>query len=773
MKKDPVAAINSADYQKYENPIPSREFITQVIATSAHPMHREDLLTTLKLHSDDQKEALRRRLRAMERDGQLLYAPTGFTLINPADIRTGVIIGHAQGFGFFKEAGIKNDLFVPQHQMRQLFDGDTVQARISGLNRQGREEVTIIKVVTRGVTQITGQLQCEGERYFILPDNSRIAHTIDIAPKDLNGAKPGQLVTAAILDYPSFKNTATAKIVDILGNKADPGIEIKMAISNHNIANKWPTDVLLAAAQYGQNVSEADKVHRIDLRKKTFVTIDGDDAKDFDDAVYCEPLKSGWRLYVAIADVSHYVHQNSELDTEAHSRGTSVYFPGQVVPMLPEALSNGLCSLNPHVDRLVMVCEMTITAKGKMTEHIFYEGVIHSHARLTYNQVDAFLNTPHTPLGEYLPQQYPAVAPAIINLANLYRVLINARATRGALDFESKEVTFEFNDQRKIAKIHPVIRNDAHRLIEECMLLANVATARFLESHQLPVLFRVHDGPKENKLASMREFLTSKGLTLGGGAKPKPKHYEQLLTKIDGRKDANAIRMVLLRSLGQARYSADNKGHFGLSYDAYTHFTSPIRRYPDLLVHRAIRSIIHHPTKIGSISKRIKKLLGFGYDDVRRATLPHTPSQQSQYRYNKNEMVDLAEHCSVLSRRADKASWDVEAALKCHYMQDKIGHEFSGIISTVTHFGLFIELDGTQIEGLIPINGLDNDYFNYDAPSQTLKAENSKRTYAIGDTLTVAIARVDMETHKIELAIAGTPKPQGATKNNTRNKRRK
>ena len=763
MKKVPNAAIDSADYQKYENPIPSREFIAQVVAASKSPMHRDDLVAALELHSEEQQEALRRRLRAMERDGQLTYTSAkGFAALDPADILTGTIIGHAQGFGFFKTTGSKTDLFVPPNQMRQLLDGDIVEARISGTNRQGREEVAILKIVARGIKQITGQLKCEGERYFIQPDNNRLPNPIEIEPSSLKGAEPEQLVSAAIVEYPSYRNNAIAEIVEVLGDRSDPGIEIKIAMSNHDIVNKWPASVLAAAEQYGATVSEADKKHRIDLRDKAFVTIDGEDAKDFDDAVYCEPLASGWRLYVAIADVSHYVHKGSELDAEAHSRATSVYFPGQVVPMLPEALSNGLCSLNPHVDRLVMVCEMTITAKGKMTEHVFYESIIHSQARLTYNQVDAFLNAPHTTSGEYIPHNFPGVVPAIGSLDSLYRVLISARSTRGALDFESKEVKFEFNEQRKIAQIVPVVRNDAHRLIEECMLLANVAAARFIEGYKLPGLFRVHNGPQAKKLASMRDFLTSKGLILGGKDKPKPKHYELLLNKIDGRKDAQAIRMILLRSLGQARYSADNQGHFGLSYDAYTHFTSPIRRYPDLLVHRAIRSIIRHPSKLGTIGKRIKKLLGLGYDDVRR--IESADATPFHYGYDEADMIALAEHCSLLSRRADKANWDVEAALKCHYMQDKVGETYTGIISSVTHFGLFVELVDTQIEGLIHINALGNDYFKFDAASQTLKAEGSKRTYETGDTIVVSVARVDMDTHKIEFAVQAVAKASGAKK---------
>ena len=775
--KDSKSAINSADYEKYDNPIPSREFLLETIIKSKAVVNRDKLAVILELHSDEQQEALRRRLRAMERDGQVSYSrEKGYAPVDPAEIHTGVIIGHKEGFGFFKEAGVERDLFVPRHQMRRVFDGDTVQARVSGLNQQGREEIAILDIVSRGKSQITGQLKYASARYYVEAENTRIIHEITVEEDQLSGAEPDQLVVVEITNYPTFKHPATGRITQVLGDRDDAGIEITLALNNHEIAHQWPQSVLSDAQKLGGAVSEQDKAHRIDLRQKAFVTIDGDDARDFDDAVYCEPIASGgWTLMVAIADVSHYVHNGSALDKEAYSRGTSVYFPGMVVPMLPEALSNGLCSLNPEVDRLVMVCEMTLNAAGKMTDHCFFEGVIHSHARLTYDQVNTMLNESESPAGQKLTQKFSALIDKIHDLNSLYKCLSKARGQRGAIDFETQEVKFSFTEARKIAAIHPVVRNDAHKLIEECMLCANVATALFLKKHTpflarhtLPALFRVHKGPQAKKLTSMREFLSSKALTLGGGDTPTPKHYAALLNSIKGRQDADAIQTIMLRSLSQAQYSADNLGHFGLAYGAYSHFTSPIRRYPDLLVHRAIRAVIRSTPATPSLGAKLKQLFGLGNNHVRLAADAKAPIKPLKTHYSAAEFADIANHCSLLSRRADKASWDVEAALKCHYMLDKVGEEYTATVNGVMHFGLFIDLADTKIEGLIHITAMDDDYYHFDAASQKLSGERHQNTYEIGDTVQVKVARVDMEAHKVEFVLAAASEKKAAGKKRSR-----
>ncbi|BCD98188.1 ribonuclease R [Marinagarivorans cellulosilyticus] len=763
--KKSKSAINSADYEKYDNPIPSREFLLETINNSKAVINRDQLAALLNLNSDEQQEALRRRLRAMERDGQVSYSrEKGYAPVDPADIFTGTIIGHKEGFGFFKQAGVERDLFVPRHQMRRVFDGDTVQARISGLNQQGREEIAILDIVTRGKSQITGQLKYAGARYYVQPENSRILHEIVVEEDQLSSAKPDQLVVVEIIQYPTFKQAATGRITQVLGDRDDAGIEITLALNNHEISHQWPQNVLADAQKLGGAVSEKDKKHRIDLRKKAFVTIDGDDAKDFDDAVYCEPLASGgWTLMVAIADVSHYVNSGSALDKEAYNRGTSVYFPGMVVPMLPEAISNGLCSLNPEVDRLVMVCEMTINAAGKMTDHCFFEGVIHSHARLTYDQVNTMLNAAGSDAGKQLIQRFSTLIDNIHDLNNLYQCLSTARGQRGAIDFETQEVKFSFTEARKIAAIHPVVRNDAHKLIEECMLCANVATALFLKKHTpflskhaLPALFRIHEGPQAKKLVSMREFLSSKALTLGGGEKPTPKHYATLLNSIKGRQDTSAIQTIMLRSLSQAQYSADNLGHFGLAYPAYAHFTSPIRRYPDLLVHRAIRAVIRSTPKTPSLGTKLKRVFGLGRSHVRLANDAKGAAKPQKTHFTEAEFADIGNHCSLLSRRADKASWDVEAALKCHYMLDKVGEEYTATVNGVMHFGLFVDLAETKIEGLIHITAMDDDYYHFDAASQKLTGERHQNSYEIGDSIRVKVARVDMENHKVEFVLAQT-----------------
>ncbi|MDO6562007.1 ribonuclease R [Amphritea sp. 1_MG-2023] len=768
-------AINAEDFEKYSNPIPSREYIMALFDEPGKYLNREQLGKTLKLFEDEEKEALRRRLRAMERDGQLNFDPRkGYSLLTQDDLIEGTVIGHADGFGFLSLDGPGDDLYLHEKQMLKAFPGDRVQARISGVDRRGRQEAQIIKVLEQNMTQVVGRLRVDDGEYFLQPENSRMRNEIDIPDDQLNGAEAGQYVTVEITEYPCNRFNAEGKVVELLGDSMAPGMEIDVAIRNHDIPHKWPQDALNAAEALGDEVNAADKQHRADLRSLPFVTIDGEDARDFDDAVYCEKRKSGgWRLFVAIADVSHYVVPGSPLDIEAAERGTSVYFPGHVVPMLPEALSNGLCSLNPHVDRLVMVCEMSINNAGKMTSYTFSEGIIHSHARLTYTQVGALVSAAETHLGKQVAQQHAEVVPHLHALHQLYAVLRKARTKRGSIDFEKQEVQFKFTEDRKIDRIVPVERNDAHKMIEEFMLCANVATAQFLEKVKLPALYRIHEGPVEKKLTNLRAFLSERGLNLAGGEKPTPAHYDRLLKSLGDRPDAQIIRTMMLRSLSQAEYSSDNQGHFGLAYPAYAHFTSPIRRYPDLLVHRAIRSVIRR-SQGGSVLRRtLQKITGSNADSVHRVKSATPLDQAKSYPYDLSAMKNLAEHCSLVSRRADKAGWDVEAWLKCEYMQDHVGDVFSGVISSVTNFGLFIELDDTQVEGLVHVTALNNDYYQFDAAQQRLVGERTRASFAIGDKIDIRVVRVDMDQRKIEFELAYKDDAQASTKPKARKGRGK
>jgi len=592
---------------------------------------------------------------------------------------------------------------------------------------------------------------------FVRPDNQRISQDILIANDNVLQAKHGQYVTVRITHQPNKRNQAVGEVAEILGEHMAPGMEIDVAIRTHEIPHEWPAEASNEAAQLKAEVTEADKQDRIDLRDMPFVTIDGEDARDFDDAVYCRKRTlGGWRLYVAIADVSHYVRIGTALDAEAHRRATSVYFPERVIPMLPEAISNGLCSLNPHVDRLVMVCEMTISGNGKLGGYQFYEGLIHSHARLTYTKVGAMLDGDDE---QYLPlrQEYEHVVKPVDQLHKLYSALRSARDARGAIDFETQETRIIFGEDRKIDAIVPVHRNDAHKLIEECMLAANVSTAKFLEKHKLDGLFRVHKGPKPSKLENLRGFLGEMGLSLKGGDEPQPKHYQALLSSIKDRPDANLVQTVMLRSLSQAVYTPENEGHFGLGYPAYAHFTSPIRRYPDLLVHRAIRSVIQ--------SKQSSRY-------VKRITATQKQPASPWYPYSTANVVVFGEHCSTAERRADAAVWDVEGWLKCEYMQGHIGDYFYGTINAVTSFGLFVELEDVYVEGLVHISALPGDYYHFDAAKHCLQGERSGKSFRLGDTIEVQVVRVDLDEKKIDFELADAPpKPKSKPKGKPKSKK--
>jgi ribonuclease R len=747
-------AYASREAHKYDNPAPSREYLMARLEQIGKPITHEEMSELLGLKDEDLQEAVRRRLAAMERDGQVLRnRRAAYALIDKLDLIKGKVLGHRDGFGFLlREDGAKPDLVLPPRQMRRVFHGDYVLARVSGRDRRGRDEATIVEVLARNTQTLVGIYRANTPEFGVLiPENSRITQEVIIPHSATGGAKDGQVISAKIVKQPETRVQPVGEVVEVLGERMDPGMEVEIALRSYEIPSEFPPEVQDQIASMSSEVAEEDKLHRADLRDMPLVTIDDETAKDFDDAVCAWKTKSGgWKLVVAIADVSHYVPIGSPLDQEAIARGNSVYFPGQVVPMLPELLSNGLCSLNPGVDRLALVCEMNISQAGAISRHRFYEAVFRSHARLTYNKVAAILGD-EGELGEQgdaLREEYREVVPTLEHLHGLYKLLREARGNRGALDFETTETAIIFNDERKIEKIVPRTRNDAHKIIEECMLAANVATARFLDKHDLPALYRIHERPSPERLDKLRLFLNELGLSVGGGDEPTPQDYHDLTEAIRDRDDADIIQTVMLRSMSQAVYSPQNEGHFGLAYPAYAHFTSPIRRYPDLIVHRAIRSVIRGPRQTNTV--------------LRAEGAPVEPPS-SWCPYTFEQMLEMGEHCSMTERRADEATRDVESWLKCEFMSDKLGEVFDGTIVSVTQFGIFVRLDEFYVEGLVHVTSLPSDYYHYEAEKHRLKGERSGMSYRLGDGVTVQVAQVNLDDRKIDFELIGDkPRPRRA-----------
>lgn len=744
-RKDPYAQREAT---KYEHPIPSREYILQLLEKNTGPINEEALAALLELVEEDQREGLRRRLIAMRRDGQLVENRRGALLpISKADLIKGRVIGHPDGFGFVTPVTGGEDLFLHHKQMRLVFHGDEVLVRHRGTDFRGRPEAAIVEVLKRNTTELVGRYYEEGGAAFIRPDNKRITQDILVSPHPTLKPKRDQVVAVKLVEFPSARQMAMGEIQEILGDEQDPGMEIDIAVRNHGIPFRWPVEVEREAKAIAETLSESDLEGRVDLRHFPFVTIDGEDARDFDDAVFCEVSKNGWVLYVAIADVSHYVAVGSALDEEAHNRGTSVYFPGSVVPMLPEKLSNGLCSLNPHVDRLALVCRMEIDRVGEINHYQFLEAVFHSQARLTYTQVARVLEERLLPESTARSELTDVVF-HLDHLYDLYQVFLKKRKQRGAVEFETTETRIVFNQNRKIEKIIPVVRNDAHRLIEECMLAANTCAADLLlkelvGKRKLAALFRVHQGPTEKKLASLHNYLSEVGLSLQGGMKPQPQHYQALMRQIGDRPDARILQTLLLRSMSQAVYQSENIGHFGLNYPVYTHFTSPIRRYPDLLVHRAIRFLIRNQSALRLPRK----------SSLHKERSAKTLSAQQIYPYDTAAMLALGEHCSMTERRADEASRDVQSWLKCEYLQDHIGATYKGVISSVVSFGIFVELSELYVEGLVHVSTLQNDYYRFDADSLRLIGERSGQSYKLGDEVLVKVAGVNLDERKVDFEL--------------------
>ncbi len=708
---------------RHPHPMPSRNYLLKVLGQHEGPLTLDELARHFHFTDGETAEALEKRLQAMVRDGQLVLNRRGaYGPLPHMNVARGRVQGHRDGFGFLiRDDGVAGvtgpDIFLNPRQMKQLMPGDRALVRISGQDARGRPEGVLVEVLERGSQTLVGRYVLNQGIGYVIPDNPRVTQDVLVPPGMYGGAKAGQMVVVEIITPPGARTLPVGRIKEVLGEHLAPGMEIEAAIRAHGLPHEWPEDVQREAALLPKMVRAEDCRGRADLRPLPLVTIDGEDARDFDDAVYAAPAAGGgWKLWVAIADVATYVKPDSALDREALSRGNSVYFPERVIPMLPEALSNGLCSLNPNVDRLCMACEMHVSEDGEVSRSRFMDGVMHSQARLTYNEVFAILENPQGPEA----QRRAAVVPQLEALDAVFHALFKAREKRGAIDLDSVETRVVFGADRKIERIVPVMRNRAHRIIEECMIAANIAAARFVTQHKRPAPHRVHAQPDVMKVQALREFLTERGFKLGGGDKPQPKDYAGVLIRASGRPDYGLIQTVVLRSLMQARYSAEPTGHFGLALEHYAHFTSPIRRYPDLLLHRAIKHALHHP-------------------------------RGGDFEYNAATIEAHSVHCSTTERRADDATRDVLAWLKCEYMRHHVGESFTGVVSSVVGFGLFVQLEGLYIEGLVHISSLKNDYYVHDPKMHRLRGERSGRVYAIGEKLRVKVVRVDLDERKIDL----------------------
>ncbi|NDI86668.1 ribonuclease R [Undibacterium crateris] len=736
---------------KHLYPIPSREEILGILRTSKAKLSAEALADQLHVKPEE-FEGMTRRLNAMERDGQIKLGKSGqYTLANQDSFISGKVSSHREGYGFLIPDDGSEDLFLPEREMQKVLHGDRVMAKIVGTDRRGRLEGGILEITERANTHVIGRLLHENGVWVVAPEDKRFSQDILLAAAP-GKVKAGQVVSVELIEQPTRYAQAVGKIVEVLGEIDDPGMEIEIAVRKFGVPHIFSDAALKVAAKLPSEVQAKDLAERVDLRDVPLVTIDGEDARDFDDAVYCEPVKigrtKGYRLIVAIADVSHYVKPNDALDHDALARSTSVYFPRRVIPMLPEKLSNGLCSLNPDVDRLTLVCDMVITKEGEIQAYQFYPAVIHSAARFTYTEVAAILGNTKGP--EAAKRQ--TLVPHLSHLYEVFQALLKARHVRGAIDFETTETYIVCNAAGKIEKIIPRTRNDAHKLIEECMLAANVCAANLLETYKHHGTYRIHAGPTKEKLTQVRNFLKQVGLFLGGGDAPKASDYAALLEKVKGRPDAALLQTMLLRSMQQAVYSPDNIGHFGLSYEAYAHFTSPIRRYPDLLTHRAIKAILqgktYEPKGIDTT------LLNTTISNAARKQLQADKAAGKQKVEKDPGIWDmLGTHCSANERRADEASRDVEAWLKCYYIKNKLGEEFIGTISGVTQFGIFVQLDDIYIEGLVHITELGTDYFQYDEARHELRGERTGKRYQLMDKVKVQVSRVDLDARKIDLSI--------------------
>ena len=721
MNKDPHF---DREAQRYENPIASREFILTRMNAIGEPVSFKRLARELNLETQEQDEALKLRLRAMVRDGQIATVRNQYAIANKLALIAGRVSAHRDGYGFVICDEDRDDIFLPHRQMRSVFHGDRVLVRLRGQDRRGRDEGEIVEVLERNTTQLVGRVYFENSAAFFEALNRHINHEMFIQG-DPSGLKPGQVVVARVVDQPSLHGIPGVEVTDILGEHLTPELEVEVALRNNDIPFEFSDEAIEEADRLPMKIPSSQSEGRYDLRELDFVTIDGEDARDFDDAVYCEARKDGWRLYVAIADVAHYVKEGSALDGDALARGTSVYFPQYVVPMLPEKLSNGLCSLRPGEDRLVLVCEMTISSAGRVGTHLFYEGIIHSRGRLTYNQV-----------GKWLEQgRFPEHAESLTQLAKLYKVLVSQRKQRGAVDFDTTEVRFSFDKQGRVKGVHKVIRNDAHKIIEECMLCANVSAARLLGHSDLAGLYRVHEKPELEKITWLREFLASLECELPGGDSPQPTDFQSAARQLSGRQNSDVLQVALLRAMQQAVYQPKNLGHFGLAYKEYAHFTSPIRRYPDLTIHRLIKALIHARSQVKGVER------------------PGSRNKDIAYSHNPEQVAQLGEQLSFAERRADAAVYEVLEWIKCDFVSEHVGDDFQGVITGVSRFGIFVQLNDLYVEGLVHVSTLTGDYYNYDQATQLLEGSRTRRVFGMGDLVTVQVARVDVDERMIDLEL--------------------
>ena len=738
MPQNPKKSRKPQKGKPYKHPIPGPNDLIDFLTETGKPLKADAILKAFDLKGQRMRSLLVEKLNTMVRAGQIIENRRGeYCLTAKLDLVTGTVSGHRDGFGFVvRDDGESEDVYLSAREMRPLFDGDRVAIRVKGMDRRGRAEGQLVDVLERGTQQVAGQFIRERGIGLVIPDNSKISHRILIPKDESGGAKHGQMVVVEILDFPTYVEQATGRVVNIIGTPGEKGIATDIAIHSHAIPYKWPDTVREQVQDFGAEVPDASMDGRTELRNVDLITIDGADARDFDDAVFCMKAQSGWRLLVAIADVANYVSIGSALDKEAIVRGTSVYFPDRVVPMLPEVLSNGLCSLNPKVDRLCMVCDMEVSSSGKVTKATFFEGVMKSKARLTYSQVGDFLSGASK---TSVPSELQA---SVRDLHDLYKAFAKQRRHRGAIEIDLPQTKFKLNDDGEIDRIEVVPRNDAHRLIEECMIAANVEAAKFLKKHRIPGLYRVHPKPDTDRFNDLRLYLISLGLKVPHPDHVEPRHFTQLIEQVKDRPDSAAITMAMLRSLTHAEYSPTNVGHFGLALESYAHFTSPIRRYPDLLVHRAIRHIIRG-------------------------------GKPGKYDYAPKEMERLGAITSAHEKRAEEATRDVEAWLKCQYMEQHLGDEFDGVITGVTNFGVFVQITELMTDGLVHVTSLANDYYKYDAGSQKLVGERSGHTYSLGEEMRIRVERVDMETRKIDFRPVTEISPKAQKKRSASKKSRR
>ena len=794
---------------------PTRETILECLRAADMPLTPSDLAQRLGV-TTAQSGPLLRRLAAMERDGQLLPNRKGVLLLaTRLDLIAGRVQGHRDGFGFLLPDAGGPDLFLSPREMQKAMHGDRVLVRRVGYDSRGRPEGSIVEVTERAHRRLVGRFVNERGVHIVIPEDQRIKHDIIVAPADTGGAQHGQVVTIEIVSPPANGAPPIGRVVEVLGEIGDPGMEIEIAVRKFDVPHQFRPPAVEQASRFAPRVRPADIRGRIDLRDVPLVTIDGQDARDFDDAVYCESIEfdaldlpvvggalsdgseahtpgdridtlhaasavaeetgaassspvsgkrrrgaipkrmeSGFRLLVAIADVSHYVRPGDALDTDALERSTSVYFPRRVIPMLPEALSNGLCSLNPHVDRLVLVVDLVVDLQGRIRAYQFYEAVMHSAARLTYDEVWTLLSGAAGPRTSMAANR-AALLPHLQQLHELYRVFAGARSRRGALELDTVETKIVCDPLGRIERIVPSVRNDAHRLIEECMLAANVCAADFLQRREHPGLYRVHEGPTPEKLVRLREFLRSVGLSLGGGDQPAPQDYATLAAAVRLRPDHALLQSMLLRSMQRAIYSPDNSGHFGLAYPAYTHFTSPIRRYPDLLTHRVIKAMLRDARYQPRVDESAEP--GLLLQPLAEPRSADGSGPRSRRRASESQQAEALETwhtlgavCSANERRADEASRDVEAWLKCQFMRERVGEQFPGRITGVAPFGLFVTLDDLFVEGLVHVSELGGEYFQFNEAAHELRGERTGRRFRLTDELAVQVSRVDLEARRIE-----------------------